>query len=179
MRDHSGNVGYGNEDFFITTSSATPSSTLAPGATTAFVTPSSTAPPPGRSMVQPTTTTAIQPPPIATSPAALPVPGGNSALSGGAIAGIAIGSISGVLALVGLIAWRKVIWRRTSNSEALLSGFAPTKDSFWKKLRANEPASSIIERGEGVVHEMSAADPVTVFELESPRHEGPYEMAEK
>ena len=42
----------------------------------------------------------------------------------------------------------------------------------------NQPAQ-LSRGGEGVVHEMSAADPVTVFELESPRHEGPYEMAEK
>lgn len=175
MRGQGTAIAYGDRDFFITTSSAT-ASTLAPGPTTVFVTPSSTAPP--GSTMQPTTT-ATQPPVIATVPGTLPGPEGKPALSGGAIAGIAIGFISGILALIGLIAWRKIIRRRTSNSEALLSGFAPIKDSFWKKPTTNDPTSSNTERGEGVVHEMSAPDPVTVFELESPRHDGPYEMAEK
>lgn len=176
MRDKNGNVGHGDEDFFITTSSVTSSSTPAPGATTVFVTPSSTAQP--GSTVQ-LTSTAIQPPPIATIPAALPEAEGKPALSGGAIAGIAIGSVSGILALVGLIAWRKIARRETSNSEAILSGFTTIKETLWKKPTANEPNTSSIERGEGVVHEMSAADPVAVFELESPRLDGPYEMPEK
>lgn len=172
MRDKSGNVSHGDIDFFITTSIAA-SSTLTPGATTTFVTASSTAP--AGSIAQPTTT-AWQPPPIATIPEALPEPEKNRTLPGGSIAGIVIGSVSGLLILIGLIMWLKAVRRRASNPQPLLSGFgeavAPIKN-------ANEPATSNIERGEGVVHEMSVPDPVTVFELESPPHDGPYEMPQK
>lgn len=64
----------------------------APGATTVFVTATSTAS--SGSTVQ-QTATAIQPPPIETIPESIPEPENDHDLSGGAKAGIAIGSVSG------------------------------------------------------------------------------------
>ncbi|KAL3705051.1 Diphthamide biosynthesis protein 4 [Talaromyces marneffei ATCC 18224] len=173
-------IGHGNSDFFITTSSMT-FPTPTPGQTTIFVTATRTAPP--DSTVQPTTT-GIQPPPIETTPGLISEPEDNHGLSGGAKAGISLCSISCVLILVGLAAWRKTVRGSTSTPKALLSGFeeaiAPIKESFRMKSKGNEPISSSIERGDGAVHEMSVPDPaVPVFELESSRHDGPHEMPDR
>jgi hypothetical protein len=170
----------------MTTTDTQPTSMISPVQKTAFYTATSTASP--GSTVQPTAT-AIQPPPIETIPELIPEPEDNHQLSGGAKAGIVIGSVSASLILVGLAAWWKTVRRRTSTSEARLSGFeeaiAPIKASFRRKTPAGEPSestSSSIERGDRVVHEMSVPDQtVRVFELESPQRytDGLHELPEK
>jgi hypothetical protein len=168
----------------MTTLDTQQTSMISPVQKTAFYTATSTVPP--WSTVQPTTT-AFQPPPIETIPEPIPEPEDNHDLSGGAKAGIVIGSVSGALILVGLAIWRKTTRRRTSTSEALLSGFeeaiAPFKASLQKKSHVSEPTSSSIERGD-VVHEMSVPDPdaPTIFELDSPQPrytDGLHELPEK
>ncbi|EED16498.1 hypothetical protein TSTA_015830 [Talaromyces stipitatus ATCC 10500] len=105
-------------------------------------------------------------------------------LSQGAKAGIFIGSITGVLIIVGLTQWRKtVVLRRISASEGLLSGFqeliAPVKADFRRKSHANEPTGSGIEKSDKVAHELNTPHPV--FELESQQQysDGPHELPGK
>jgi hypothetical protein len=143
----------------MTTTETQQTGTISPAQKTAFITATSTLPP--TSTIQPTAT---PPPPLETE--------ASHDLSGGAIAGIVVGSVSGALILLGLAIWRNVVRRRTSTPEALLSGFkealSSIKTSFRKKPPAGEPTSSSIERGD-VVHEMSVSgQAVRVFELESP-----------
>ena len=150
----------------MTTTDTQPTSTISAAQKTAFGTATSTVPP--ASTLQPT---AVPPPPIETIPDPFTDIEDNHYLSGGAIAGIVVGSVSGAI-LVGLAIWRKTARRRSSTPDVLLSGFeeafAPIKASFGKKPPAGEPTSSSIERGD-VVHEMSVPDQTArAFELESP-----------
>lgn len=146
----------------MTTTDTQQTSEISPAQKTAFVTATSTVPP----------TSTLQPPPLETILEPIPGLEDNQGFSGGAIAGIVVGSVSGALILLGLAIWWRTARRRTSTPEALLSGFeeaiSPIKASFRKKPPASEPTSSSIERCD-VVHEMSVPDQTgRVFELESP-----------
>lgn len=145
-----------------TTTDTQQTSMISPVQRTAFVT--------ATSVVFPTST--VQPPPIETILESNPEPENDQDLSGGAIAGIVVGSVSGTLILVGLAIWWRTVRRRTSTPGAMLSGLeeaiTPIKASFRRKPSVSEPTSPSIERGD-VVHEMSVPDQaVRVFELESP-----------
>lgn len=111
-------------------------------------------------------------------------PEDDQGLSGGAKAGIVIGSVSGALILVGLAIWWRALRRRTSASEALLPGFeeaiAPLKASFRKKP---EPTSLSHEMAEAPASEPAIpGSTLGVFELESPQQrytDGLHEMPER
>ncbi|KAF4983242.1 hypothetical protein F66182_17074 [Fusarium sp. NRRL 66182] len=159
-----------------TTMDTQQTSIMSPVQQTAFVTATSTVPPIDTVQSQPSETI-LQPNPEA---------GNDHDLSGVAIAGIVVGSVSGTLIFVGLAIWRKIVRRRTLIPDAVLPGLeeaiAPIKASFRKKPLASEPTSSSIERGD-VIHEMSVPDQtVRVFELESPSQrytDGLHELPEE
>lgn len=157
-----------------TTMDTQQTSMISPVQKTAFITATSTVPP----------IYTVQPLPSETILQPIPEAGKNHDISGGAIAGIVVGSVSGTLILVGLVIWRTTVRRRTLTLDAVLLGLkkaiAPIKASFRKKPSASEPSSSSIERGDAV-HEMSVPDQ-TVFELESPSQrytDGLHELPEK